>query len=110
MATTAYKRRNAPPAPASAETVASPDAKRKPIQTFREGDVSVSIWAREFTVQGQPRTFYSCTFERSYRDRDGAWRYTNSIDLDSLGRLVALAQRADEYLRGLAETPDTRGV
>lgn len=96
--------------PAKAEAPASQEAKRVPVQTFREGDVSVSIWGREATIQGQRRTFFSCTFERSYKDRDGTWKYTKSFDADGLGKLVAVAQRADEYLRGLMEPQDTRGV
>ena len=55
------------------------DAKRRPVQHWREDDVSVSIWSREFMVRGEARTFYSCTFERSYKDRDGAWRYTIAL-------------------------------
>ena len=71
-------------------------AKRKPIRSFREGDASVSIWAREYNA----RTFHSCTFERSYKDSSGQRKYTSSFGLDDLGHLVTVAQRASEYLRG----------
>lgn len=83
---------------------ASTDAKRKPIQTVRIGDVSASIWARDHQVRGAMRTFYSVTLERSFRDRDGAYRYTKSFDPDSLGTLVGVIQKADEYLRQLQES------
>jgi hypothetical protein len=86
-----------------AATDAAPAAKRLPVKTFRIGDCSASIWAREFVAQGQPRTFYSTTLERSYKDRDGAWKYTKSFDLDSLGSVVALCQQASEAIAALQE-------
>ena len=74
------------------------EAKRRPVQQFREDDVSVSIWAREHVVNGEARMFYSCTFERSYKNRDGVWRYTKTFDLYSLGKVVTLAQKAAEWI------------
>ena len=77
--------------------------KRKPAVVIRADDCSASIWAREVMVQGQPKTFYSVTMERSYKDRDGAWKYTKSFDQDSLGKIVSLAQQAEQTIRGLSE-------
>jgi hypothetical protein len=82
---------------------AVPEAQRRPLQTVRVGDCSASIWSRDHLVRGERRTFYSVTLERSYRDRNGAYRYTKSFDPDSLGALVSALQRADEYLHGLQE-------
>jgi hypothetical protein len=75
--------------------------KRRPVHTIRVEDVGCSIWDREVTVQGNPKLFYSCTFERSYKDRDGTWKYTSTIDADSLGKLVTAAQQAAEYIADL---------
>lgn len=80
---------------------AAPDAKRRPIKMIRVGDCSASIWSREYAVQGSPRVFYSVTLERSYKDRDGAWKYTRSFDAESLGSVMALCQQAGEYINGL---------
>ena len=96
------KRKAAPQAPASEEQP-SQDVKRKPAAVIRADDCSASIWAREVMVQGQPKTFYSVTMERSYKDRDGAWKYTKSFDQDSLGKIVSLAQQAEQTIRGLSE-------
>ena len=71
--------------------------------TIRVDDCSASIWAREFVVQGQPKTFWSVTLERSYKDRDGAWKYTRSFDSDSLGKIVSLCQQASETINGLQQ-------
>lgn len=82
-------------------TTASPDEKHKPAVTIRVEDVSCSIWTSEHLVQGAPRTFYSATIERSYKDRDGRWRYTKSFDPESLGKVVAACQQASESIAEL---------
>lgn len=82
-------------------TNAMQEASRKPVTTIRVEDVSCSIWAREHLVQGQPKVFYSCSLERSYKDRDGRWRYTKSFDLESLGKVCAAVQQASETIAGL---------
>lgn len=82
---------------------ASQDAGRKPVATIRANDCSASIWAREHLVQGAPKVFYSISLERSYKDRDGRWRYTRSFDRDSLGSIVSLCQQASEAIEGMMQ-------
>ena len=82
---------------------ASQDAGRKPVATIRGNDCSASIWAREYLDQGVPKVFYSISFERSYKDRDGRWRYTRSFDRDSLGSIVSLCQQASESIAGMTQ-------
>ncbi len=82
---------------------ASQDAKRKPVAVIRVDDCSASIWSRQHPVQGKLKTFYSVTLERSYKDRDGAWKYTKSFDYDSLGKLVSLSQQAQETISKLMQ-------
>ena len=77
--------------------------KRKPVQTIRVDDCSASIWEREFTVKGKPTKFISISFERSYKDRDGAWKYTKSFDPESLGAIVNLCQQASEAIKSLQQ-------
>lgn len=87
----------------TAATDAASAAKRLPLKTLRVEDCSGSIWGRDQLVRGQMRTFFSVTFERSYKDRDGAWKYTRSFDADSLGKLVTLCQQASEAIDSLRQ-------
>jgi hypothetical protein len=100
-------RKVAPPSPATVETP-SPEAKRTPVATLREGDCSASIWTRQFQVRGTPRVFYSVTLERSYKDRNGAWKYTRSFDAESLGTVASLCRQAEEAIIGLSQYPTAR--
>lgn len=98
MATKKHKEVSGSKPEETAATEAAPAAKKLPLKTLRIDDCSASIWARDYLVRGQMRTFYSSTFERSYKDRNGAWKYTRSFDADSLGKLVSLAQQASEVI------------
>ncbi|GEM_PF-1968632 len=88
---------------AKSAALSSLDAKKKPVATIRVEDCSASIWAREHVAQGKPRVFYSVTLERSYKDRDGAWKYAKSFDAESLGKVVSLCQQASETISGLMQ-------
>lgn len=77
-----------------------------PIKVFRVEDCSASIWDREVATKNGPYKFYSVMFERSYKDRDGTWKYTKSFDLDGLGKVVKLCQLAGDFMQGLEEQRD----
>lgn len=80
------------------DTTPSQEVKRKPEKAFYIEDCGASVWSREYVVQGTPRVFRTVTFERSYKDRNGQFRYTKSFDQDSLGKVVRLCQMVEEYL------------
>lgn len=80
-------------------------AKRTPVRTIRLDDCSISIWARDATVRGAPMRFFSVTLERSYKDRDGGWKYTKSFDSESLGKVVSLCQQASVVIQMLQREP-----
>lgn len=81
---------------------ALPDAKKRPALTLRVEDCLASIWAREYMVQGTPRIFYSVSFERAYKARDG-WKYTRSFGNENLGHLISLCQQANEKIGSLMQ-------
>lgn len=90
------------PAPMPEETAADA-APRQPVKTLRVDDCSASIWPRTYSVKGVPTTFYSISFERSYKGRNGEWRYTKSFDLGSLGKVITLCQQASEVIQSLQQ-------
>jgi len=42
--------------------------------------------------------FFSYSFERSYKDAAGQYRYTKSFGQDDLGKIVSLCQQAQEFV------------
>ena len=97
MDTISKKKKDVPSA--RAETAADPAS--GPVKVLRIDEVSASIFARTRTVQGEPLTFHSVSFSRSYKDAAGERKYTKNFDTDDLGAIVSLAQQASEYIHGL---------
>ena len=73
-----------------------------PVKVFKAEDVSASVFVRDVPVKGEVRTFYSVSFSRSYRDSKNERRYVKSFNLEDLGKVVTVAQQADEYIRKLS--------
>src|SRR4051812_10765995 len=67
------------------------DSSGKPVQTFRAGALSVSVWAREH----EGKTFYTANAQRAYTEDDGKnWKYSGSFDRDDLATVAALLNMA----------------
>lgn len=67
---------------------------QKPIEKIRVGAVTATIWKN--TVKKDNKTFenYSIGVSRSYKNKDGEWKETNSYapsDLPKLGLAIAKA-------------------
>lgn len=77
---------------------AATEAANGPVKVFRIEDVSASLFARERQVQGQPRTFYSVSFSRSYKASTGEWKYTKNFDMEDLGKIVGLCKEVEEHV------------
>ncbi len=88
------KKLKSPKAQASSES-------KRPLKTIREDDCSASIWPRTVTKDGSDRTFYSVTFERRYKDKDGQFHYTKSFDAGSLSQLATIIQKTNDELQAL---------
>ena len=70
-----------------------------PIKVLRIEDVSASVFSRERLVTGQPITYYSVTFSRSYKDKAGTRQYAKTFNADDLGKLMMLAQQSREFIQ-----------
>jgi hypothetical protein len=92
------KKKTNPPEKGAATTANSP------VKTFVVDDVSASVFAREFQATNGIRTFYSVSFSRSYRDSAGTRRFVKTFNLEDLGKVVTVAQQADEYIRKLQQS------
>lgn len=84
---------------ARAETAADPAS--GPVKVLRIEDVSASIFARTRMVRGEPVTFHSVSFSRSYKDTAGERKYTKNFDTEDLGAIVELARESSDFIQGL---------
>lgn len=70
---------------------------KKPEAKFRAGTVSATVWANQTVKDGQPRTFSSVSFEKSYKDKDGTWKSTKSLNVTDLPKAVMVLTKAYEH-------------
>ena len=59
----------------------------KPIETLRFSPVAAAIWKNQ-TAEGKP--FYSVTFSRTYKDKEGKWKDADSFSGSNLLLLAKL--------------------
>lgn len=68
---------------------------KKPVQTFREGAIAVSVWKRE----GKNGAFYEFTLSRSYKKSEEEAGYTQSFREDNEQALVKVIGEAAAFIR-----------
>jgi len=73
--------------------------KNKPVKKIRAGAISATIWKNEAEVKGKGlTTFYTVGFERSYKDKDGNWKSTNSLNMADIPKGQYVLRKAYEFL------------
>ena len=66
----------------------------KPVRKIRVGSVTATIWAQE-------GGFYTANLERSYKDKEGNWKNTNSFSVDDLIVAAKVATMAADAIIAL---------
>lgn len=73
--------------------------KKHPEKKFRAGAISATIWTNEKIEEDGKKTAYkTISIERSYTDKDGNWKNTNSLRTTDLPKAKLVLDKAYEYL------------
>ncbi len=72
--------------------------KNLPEKKFRAGAVAATVWTNETVRDGKKVSYQTVSFERSYKDKDGAWKNTNSLRISDLPKAVLVLGKAYEFL------------
>lgn len=71
----------------------------KPEKKIRAGAISATIWQNQGqNKKGEPVTYRTISLERSYTDKSGEWKSTNSFRVNDLPKLALVANKAFEYI------------
>ncbi len=74
-------------------------AKKRPEKKFRAGPVSATIWANETkNEKGEVVSYRTISFNRSYMDKDGNWKTTDSLRVGDIPKALLVLSKAYEYL------------
>ena len=76
-----------------------PNGANKPEKKFSAGAIAATIWQN----QGKSRTgetvaYRTISLQRSYKDKDGTWKSTNSFRVNDLPRAAVVLQKAYEHI------------
>ena len=75
----------------------------KPIKRFSDRLLSVAVWKNKGTGRdGEETEFHTVSVSRSYKDRNGEFKNTNSLRPDDLSAVRDLLTQAEEFLNGNA--------
>jgi len=72
--------------------------KKHPEKKFKAGSVSATIWLNSGQDnEGKQTSFRTISFERSYLDKDGNWKTTNSLRVSDIPKGILVLNKAYEY-------------
>lgn len=69
--------------------------KAKPIMTFREGAVGLSVWQRE----GKAGIYFDFTLSRCYQGKDGEFSYSNSFHQSNADAMTRVIMQATAWIQ-----------
>ncbi len=70
----------------------------KPEKVFQHGALKAAIFANEHEKGGQSFTVRRVSFQKLYRDKEGALKTTNSLEVNDLPKAILVLQKAFDYL------------
>jgi hypothetical protein len=82
----------------------------KPEKIFQHGGVRAAIFVNERERDGQSFTKKQVSFQKVYRDKEGDFKSTNSLDINDLPKAVVVLQKAYDYLTVRQEFEDSGSI
>ena len=70
----------------------------RPEKTFRQGSCSASVFVNGIRKNGKTIEMKKVSVQKSYKDKDGTWKNTNSYGINDLPKLALVANKAYDYL------------
>jgi hypothetical protein len=69
-----------------------------PEKKFKVGCISATVWNNEIVKGGNAKEIKHVSFEKSYKDKSGEWKATNSLNIADLPKAMVALNKAYEYL------------
>lgn len=71
----------------------------RPEREFRVGAVRVTIWGNpRYGPDGKTWVSHRVAIDRGYKDHDGNWKKTDTLDTEDIPKAILALKRAYEYL------------
>jgi len=70
----------------------------KPEQRFRCGGCEVAVFENEIDRGGKTVKVKKVSFQKRYKNSDGEWKTTHSLDINEIPKAIMALSKAYEYL------------
>jgi len=67
-----------------------------PLKKFRAGNISATVWLNH--VKDGEGEYKTISLERTYKDKEGAWKHSSSLRAMDLPKASLVLQKAYEFL------------
>ena len=67
---------------------------QQPMARFRAGQVSCALWENEIQVNGTAKTMLKASVSRRYKDKNGEWKSSKSIQMNDVPRAILALGKA----------------
>lgn len=71
---------------------------RPPEKSFRAGHITAAIWSHEEQEDGRTVVKKSIRLQKRYKDKEGAWRSTETLFPHELAHAEIVVRKAAEYI------------
>ena len=70
----------------------------RPEISFRNGPCGASVFAHEVDMNGKRVTVKKAVITKSYKNRNGEWKDTNSLDVNDIPKAILVLTKAYDYM------------
>jgi len=70
----------------------------QPEKRFSAGGVTATVWVNEGQRDGKPTTYPSVSFDKRYKDKEGNWKSTSSLNLADIPKAIMVLGKVYEHL------------
>ncbi len=70
----------------------------EPEKVFKNGACEASIFVNQANRNGTPVSVKKVVFHRLYKDKEGKWQRTSSLDINDIPKAIAVLAKAYDHL------------
>lgn len=70
----------------------------KPEISFKCGSCDAAVFENEIVAGGKTIRIKKVSFQKRYKDSDGEWKNTNSLDVNDIPKAILALTKAYEYI------------
>ena len=70
----------------------------KPEISFKCGSCDAAVFENEIAAGGKTIRIKKVSFQKRYKDSDGEWKNTNSLDVNDIPKAILALTKAYEYI------------